>query len=164
MVCSDGSLLDPGPCARAAWGIKQVGSRASNWRARWQAHRRFPGQNSPQCVWQRNWARHHLVVVVDHLNLAAHWADAQGRLDDCLTSPLVDLWERLQAAIAGGPQGSFAIRWIPSHMDELETSVREARRRKACAAGSIPAAWIAGTRGQTNWQALQLSSTGCLGL
>ena len=85
-------------------------------------------------------------VVVDHFNLAAHWADAQGRLDDCLTSPLVDLWERLQAAIAEWPQGSFAIRWIPSHMDELEISVRETRWSKACAAGSIPAAWIAGNQ------------------
>ena len=33
--------------------LSRWGCRASNWRARWQAHIRFPGQNSPQFVWQR---------------------------------------------------------------------------------------------------------------
>ena len=144
VVCSDGSLLDPGPCARAAWGIMQVGLQGFELAGTLAGPQTVPRAELTAVCVAAELATLPLVVEVDHFNLAAHWADAQGRLDDCLNSPLLDLWERLQAAIAEWPQGSFAIRWIPSHMDEFETNVREARWRKACAAGSIPAAWIAG--------------------
>ena len=145
VVCSDGSLLDPGPCARAAWGIKQVGLQSFELAGTLAGPQTVPRAGLTAVRVAAELATPPVVVVVDHFNLAAHWADAQGRLDDCLTSPLVDLLERLQAAIAGWSQGSFAIRWIPSHMDEVDTCVREARWRKA-SAGSIPAAWIAGNQ------------------
>ena len=113
VVCSDGSLLDPGPCARAAWGIKQVGLQGFELAGTLAGPQTVPRAELTAVCVAAELATPPLVVVVDHFNLAAHWADAQGRLDDCLTSPLVDLWERLQTAIAEWPQGSFAIRWIP---------------------------------------------------
>ena len=66
-------------------------------------------------------------------------------------SPMVDLWRQLHSLLSSWPEGTFQVRWVPSHSERAHEESFEKRLREAQQLGPVDPSWLVANRCADHW-------------